>query len=608
MEWIGQYRQLTEFTNEHAGTSEWCTAEKDGRTYFVKKFQKPVYPSEHLGLAPDIYQKRVERFHAEEDRYRKLYDCLNASNKSGVLLVPEVVTIYQFHICAVSAYFEGNIKPGEISSLSPRRKIKLMRKLVSGLMDVHSTGIVHGDMKADNVLVHHDVASGRYDLKLVDFDSSYFAMDAPASAEDIGGDMAYWAPEIYAKYEYNSIKLDERIDNFALGMILHLMWCGSLPQKPDGLTLGQYIWQGNQPKIDGRIPLPIAEAISALLCADPQQRMDLEQVYGILSAQLDNYPPEARTYHPGNGESGSNDKGSVPPDSRKNRPGEGKKDRPGVINDPGDVPPPGKLKWSVILCVAAIILVMIAGGYFIVRSMVRKPSASGDGVGSGISTPPILSTDLPAATSALAPTDMPTRVPTAVPTQAPIADFTTEPTAAPTRVPTAVPTRVPTKAPNAVPTRVQTAVPTKASTYVVVDSGDTNVRSGPGLGYTSVGVLRNGTQVRYLNLVSTDERGVDWYWIEYNGNSAWVSSRYTKLVSGSIGFTSSVSSYVKAAAGQSYVRSGPGKDYQTMGVMKKGTSAPYLNETATDERGVKWYKISYNGKEGWVSSRYTELQ
>ena len=40
----------------------------------------------------------------------------------------------------------------------------------------------------------------------------------------------------------------------------------------------------------------------------------------------------------------------------------------------------------------------------------------------------------------------------------------------------------------------------------------------------------------------------------------------------------------------------------------------FLQQTAhadlwafVDERGVTWYKISYNGASGWVSSRYCEL-
>ena len=33
--------------------------------------------------------------------------------------------------------------------------------------------------------------------------------------------------------------------------------------------------------------------------------------------------------------------------------------------------------------------------------------------------------------------------------------------------------------------------------------------------------------------------------------------------------------------------------------------ARYLGKTATDERGVVWYKIRWDGRDAWVSSMYT---
>lgn len=66
--------------------------------------------------------------------------------------------------------------------------------------------------------------------------------------------------------------------------------------------------------------------------------------------------------------------------------------------------------------------------------------------------------------------------------------------------------------------------------YIEGDDGKSNVRTGPGLGYKSLGVLRRGDDARYLHETAVDERGVLWYKIRWNGHSAWVSSRYTKKV------------------------------------------------------------------------------
>lgn len=55
------------------------------------------------------------------------------------------------------------------------------------------------------------------------------------------------------------------------------------------------------------------------------------------------------------------------------------------------------------------------------------------------------------------------------------------------------------------------------------------------------------------------------------------------------------------------IRKGPGKDYGSAGVIKADTIVTYLGNSSVDERGVVWYNILYNGIDGWVSSKYSEL-
>lgn len=70
----------------------------------------------------------------------------------------------------------------------------------------------------------------------------------------------------------------------------------------------------------------------------------------------------------------------------------------------------------------------------------------------------------------------------------------------------------------------------KTHTYITGDDGKSNVRTGPGLKYKSLGVLHVDESARYLHETSTDDRGVVWYKIKWNGREAWVSSRYTAKV------------------------------------------------------------------------------
>lgn len=71
-------------------------------------------------------------------------------------------------------------------------------------------------------------------------------------------------------------------------------------------------------------------------------------------------------------------------------------------------------------------------------------------------------------------------------------------------------------------------------------------------------------------------------------------------------FSASASSYV-TFTGDCNVRTGPGLSYAKLGSMAKGSTLTYLEESSVDERGVTWYKVSFNSSYGWVSSKYASL-
>ena len=139
-----------------------------------------------------------------------------------------------------------------------------------------------------------------------------------------------------------------------------------------------------------------------------------------------------------------------------------------------------------------------------------------------------------------------------------------------------------------------------------------NVRSGPGTNYEDVGTLVRGECLTYLNETRYDAGGQGWYKARYYSyGEVWVSAVYSELTDT---YTEAASdddagvsgSYIQAT-GRLNVRSGPGLGYDDKGTLQKGATAAYLNEYSVDERGVTWYKVSYNGGSGWVSSRYCEL-
>ena len=138
-----------------------------------------------------------------------------------------------------------------------------------------------------------------------------------------------------------------------------------------------------------------------------------------------------------------------------------------------------------------------------------------------------------------------------------------------------------------------------SSAYVKAIGGDLNLRTSPNLNGSKVTVMKEGQTAAYLNGSSVDDRGVVWYKVSFNGKTGWVSSRYSELYNNF--------STVQAVGGNCNIRNAPNLNGNEIGVMKEGQKGTYLNSSSVDERGVTWYRVSFNGKTGWVSSRYTDV-
>lgn len=67
-------------------------------------------------------------------------------------------------------------------------------------------------------------------------------------------------------------------------------------------------------------------------------------------------------------------------------------------------------------------------------------------------------------------------------------------------------------------------------------------------------------------------------------------------------------SYITGDNGKSNVRTGPGLNYRSLGTLHREESVRYLHDTAYDDRGVLWYKVKWNDRDAWVSSRYTRKE
>ena len=116
-------------------------------------------------------------------------------------------------------------------AMAPARAIEIARQILSGLSAAHHVGIVHGDIKTDNVLVEAR-ADGTDHCKLLDFGLARIQFETcrdpnepnPAREEWLSGTPEYMAPEVI---QGNGPSFCA--DLYAVGIILYELLTGSTP-------------------------------------------------------------------------------------------------------------------------------------------------------------------------------------------------------------------------------------------------------------------------------------------------------------------------------------------------------------------------------------------
>lgn len=100
------------------------------------------------------------------------------------------------------------------------RKLNYAIQIATGIAYLHSIGIVHRDIKPDNILVSFDD-----ELKLCDFGSSKISKNTRGSLYGTG---AYLAPEVIEIY---LLTTPELIDVYSYGILLWELWSREQPYK-----------------------------------------------------------------------------------------------------------------------------------------------------------------------------------------------------------------------------------------------------------------------------------------------------------------------------------------------------------------------------------------
>ena len=110
-------------------------------------------------------------------------------------------------------------------AVSDRDVLRIGLSLADALAHAHERGVIHRDVKPQNVMVPERPRSPYGAAKLTDFGVAHLAGDEPLTRTgDVVGTLAYMAPE-QAAGEH----VDERCDLYALGLVLYEALAGVNP-------------------------------------------------------------------------------------------------------------------------------------------------------------------------------------------------------------------------------------------------------------------------------------------------------------------------------------------------------------------------------------------
>lgn len=134
--------------------------------------------------------------------------------------------------------------------------------------------------------------------------------------------------------------------------------------------------------------------------------------------------------------------------------------------------------------------------------------------------------------------------------------------------------------------------------YVDVNRGSYYIRAEPDSKSKDIGIAKKGSKLTYLGVT---ENG--WYKVLFDGKEGWISQKCGDIVGND---TPTIEQekpveekkYVHVTNGSYHVRNGASASFKSLGIVKKGTKLPYLDETKNG-----WFKVLYNDQEAWISGK-----
>lgn len=277
MQTINGFQLEKDFSTENAGFCRWAFAKKGSCDFFIKEFLSPKYPEDGCGLSEAMIEKKRAECAAFFQEKTALYSAVKKCRTGNIAINHAFFRSGSKYYAVTERMYPCPMTPEQISTLPETKKEILIRSLLYSFAALHRQGVVHADVKPDNILIKK-TKNGFFTGKIIDFDSGFFE-SSPPCPEELQGDQVYLAPEARLYMMEQVTTLSTKVDIFALGLLFHQYWCGRLPHIPEEYDYTfEAVLDGVAVMPDARLPEPLREQIRLMLSCDPRARPSAAQV------------------------------------------------------------------------------------------------------------------------------------------------------------------------------------------------------------------------------------------------------------------------------------------------------------------------------------------
>ncbi|MEM8861892.1 MAG: protein kinase [Chloroflexota bacterium] len=236
-----------------------------------------VYKAEDMQLGRDVAIKIIHESLSGDEIFLKQFH--NEAHAAANMSHPNIVMVhdigqYDARYYMVMEYVEGQTLKDiileykdEAEFMPVERVLQLAIQICRGLGYAHRSGLVHCDMKPQNILVTSDDKA-----KITDFGISRAVSEATRS----GSDMVWGTPQYFSPEQAAGEPPSPASDVYSIGIIMYEMLCNEIPFKGENPTAIALKHLQSPPQhirsINKKVPPQVAQILHKVLAKEPAGR------------------------------------------------------------------------------------------------------------------------------------------------------------------------------------------------------------------------------------------------------------------------------------------------------------------------------------------------